>query len=45
MKSYVEPVVNLLYVGKGDILTISNNEADVWGDDIFNPLPDLPMKH
>ena len=38
MKSYVEPVVNLLYMEKGDILTVSNNEEDVWGDDIFDVL-------
>ena len=38
MKNYVEPIVNLLYLENEDILTVSGDESDLWGDDIFDVL-------
>lgn len=32
MKTYIEPIVNLLYLANEDILT----QSDPWGEDMFD---------
>ena len=38
MKSYIEPTVDLLYLENEDVLTVSGDDSDLWGDDIFDVL-------
>ena len=38
MKYYTEPIVDLLYMERNDILTLSGSDCDIWGDDIFDVL-------
>ena len=38
MKQYMTPDVSLFYLACEDVLTSSGGDADVWGDDIFDPI-------
>ena len=38
MRYYIEPTVELLYLANEDILTVSGDDSDLWGDDIFDVL-------